>query len=397
MTRVLQSFPHRIGAGRICTTAWHQAAGAAAAGGDVLVFPASVQRALPPAVRTRSTLERGRWRVPFRLVGHLRAFILHDRLVARALPRLAGEIDIVHAWPLGALETLRVAKGLGIPTVLERPNAHTRFAYEVVERECDRLGLELPPDHDHAFNAARLEREEAEYAAADALLCPSDFVVQTFLDEGVPREKLVRHTYGYDETRFFSDAGVRGRDVGVRAVFVGECAVRKGLHLALDAWLASPTSATGTFTIAGDFLPAYADKLACQLAHPSVRVVGHRDDVPDIMRQSDVLVFPSIEEGFGLVCVEAMASGCVPLVSDACTDEVVHGRNGLVHRAGDVDTLTSQLTTLDRDRQLLRELRDEGLDAAARLTWADAGRALLDAYASVLVNAQPRVSAESVA
>ena len=62
------------------------------------------------------------------------------------------------------------------------------------------------------------------------------------------------------------------------------------------------------------------DKLAPMLSHPSVRVLGHRNDVPELMRQSDILVLPSIEEGFGLVITEAMGSGCVPLASEACTE-----------------------------------------------------------------------------
>ena len=73
-------------------------------------------------------------------------------------------------------------------------------------------------------------------------------------------------------------------------LFVGVCAVRKGLHFALEAWLQSPASATGTFMIAGEFLPAYREKLAPMLAHRSVKVLGHRNDVPELMRQSDILV-----------------------------------------------------------------------------------------------------------
>ena len=96
---------------------------------------------------------------------------------------------------------------------------------------------------------------------------------------------------------------------------VGVCAVRKGLHYALEAWLRSPASKDGTFLIAGGFLPDYQEKLAPMLAHPSVQVLGHRTDVPELMRKSDILVLPSIEEGFGLVLTEAMGSGCVPLVS----------------------------------------------------------------------------------
>ena len=382
--RVLQSFPHKIGASRICETAWYQATGVAEAGADLLVMPGAVHRQLPAEVRVQPTLARGRVRIPYRALGAMRAFKLHDRLVAHVLRRLNGQIDIVHAWPLGALETLRTARRLGISTVLERPNAHTRLAYTAVQDECERIGVELPPDHEHAFNAEILEREEAEYALADAMLCPSEFVVRSFLDYDVPAQRLVRHIYGYDERRFHPPAEPRTAAEGLTVLFVGVCAVRKGVHLALEAWLDSPASTTGTFMIAGEFLPAYRDKLARMLDDPSVQALGHRTDVPELMRRCDVLVLPSIEEGFGLVCTEAMASGCVPLVSDACTDVCEHDVNALVHRVGDVATLSRQLTALHEDRALLERLRDGCLRTAPEVTWTKAGERLVAAYEQVL-------------
>jgi glycosyltransferase involved in cell wall biosynthesis len=381
--RVLYSFPHRIGAGRICYTAWQQVSGVSAAGGDLLVSPASVERPLPPAVEVRPTLSRGRLRVPYRLLGQLRALVVHDRIVARRLAALAGRIDLVHAWPLGALETLKVARRLGIPTLLERPNAHTRFAFDVVKRESERIGVPLPRDHEHAWNDDVLRREEEEYRLATALLCPSEFVVKTFLDAGVPREKLVRHTYGYDEHVFYPSDAPRQEERGLTALFVGVAAVRKGLHLALDAWLRSPASQDGRLLIAGEILPAYGEKLAGQLSHPSVVALGHRDDVADLMRESDVLVLPTLEEGFGLVCAEALGSGCVPVVSDACTELCRHGENSLVHPAGDVQTLERHLTTLAADRDLLVRLRACALGTAPDITWTSAGRVLLDAYRQI--------------
>lgn len=390
--RVLQSFPHKIGAGRICTTAWEQAAGVARAGADLTVMVGAVHRPLPGGIRVQTTLARGRWRIPYRTLG-VHAFALHDRLVARALPRLAGEIDIIHAWPLGARETLRTARRLGIPTVLERPNAHTRYAYESVARECDRIGVQLPPNGEHAYNAARLVKEEEEYRLTDYLLCPSEFVAKTFRDEGFSDAQLVHHTYGYDESQFFAANRPANRDGGLNVLFVGMCAVRKGVHLALDAWLQSPASRSGTFTIAGGFIPEYEAKLADQLAHPSVKAFGHSDDVPALMRACDILVLPSIEEGFGLVCVEAMGSGCVPLVSDACTDTVRHGQNGFVHNVGDVATLAEQLTLLDRDRDQLAALRESCLHCAPNHTWSAAGVRLLDVYEDVVGRAKLRRAA----
>jgi glycosyltransferase involved in cell wall biosynthesis len=393
--RVLQSFPHKIGAARICTTAWYQAAGAAEAGADVLVMPGAVHRPLPAGVRVRPTLARGKLRVPYKALGRMRALQLHDRLVARALPSLADQIDIVHTWPMGARETLRTARRLGIPSVLERPNAHTRFAYESVRDECERLGVALPADHEHAYNADILRLEEEEYALADQLLCPSDFVVKTFLDQGFESSQLVRHLYGYDETEFHPPVAPRRDEPGLTVLFVGVCAVRKGVHFALEAWLNSPASANGKFLIAGEFLPDYADKLSDMLAHPSVEALGHRSDVPELMRRSDALVLPSIEEGFGLVCVEALASGCVPLVSDACTDVCRHGENAFVHRVADVEALTGQFTALHSDRELLARMRDEALRTAPEYTWTRVGARLVEVYEEVVADRSSRVASRA--
>ncbi|MEO7299873.1 MAG: glycosyltransferase family 4 protein [Verrucomicrobiota bacterium] len=378
--RVLYSFPLRLGADRICGIAWHQVDGIAAAGAEVTVFPAAISRPLPSNIKVRPTLARGKFRIPNRLLGRMLYADLHDRIVARRIEKMAGQIDILHAWPLGSLRTLKAAKKMRIPTVLERCNAHTRFAYEVVNRECDRLGVALPADHEHAWNEELLRKEEAEYAEAYQLLCPSDFVVQTYVDRGFPPQKLARHIYGVDEKMYHPDPKPRDAKRGFTMISVGVCAVRKGLHFALEAWLQSPASQNGTFLIAGEFLPAYLKKLAPMLAHPSVKVLGHRNDVHELVRNSDALVLPSIEEGFGLVCTEAMASGCVPLVSEACTDLCRHMQNALVHPIGDVKTLAQHITLLDIDRALLQKLRAAGLNTVPEMTWTAAGSTLLHVY-----------------
>ncbi len=314
----------------------------------------------------------------------MRACALHDYIVSRRLEKLVGQIDIIHTWPLGAQKTLETARRLGIPTVLERPNSHTRFGYDVVQKECKKLGVILPPRDNHTYNAEILRKEEEEYRLAYRLLCPSDFVVQTFLEQGYSREKLARHQYGYDGKRFYPDSKPRDCKHGLTMLFVGVCAVVKGLHYALDAWLQSSAHRDGTFLIAGEFAPGYAEKLSPMLADPSVRVLGHRNDIPELMRISDILVLPSITEGFGLVCAEALGSGCVPLVSDACTDICKHMGNALVHHVGDVITLTQHITLLYQNRDLLERLRRSGLRTAPSVTWNAAGVQLLQTYREII-------------
>jgi glycosyltransferase involved in cell wall biosynthesis len=350
----------------------------AAAGADVLVFPGALNRPLPESIRVQPTLARGKLRLPYKVLGTIRTFKIHDHVVTRRLRKLAGKIDVVHAWPVGSLETLKTARELGIVTVLERPNAHTRFAYRVVAEECARLGITLPPNHEHAFHEDVLRIEEAEYAAADFLLCPSDFVRQTFVDAGFSPDKLLRHQYGFNENTFHP--GDRRPAEGLKMIFVGGAAPRKGLHYALQAWSRSSASAKGEFLIAGEFVPDYREKLLPMLADKSVKILGHRSDVAELMRQCDILILPSIEEGSALVTSEARGCGCVLVVSEASGAICTHMQNALVHKVGDVEQLTSHLNLLDQNRALLERLRSESLRTTGEITWSAAGRRLFAVY-----------------
>lgn len=381
MTRVLYSFPHKIGADRICYTAWQQVRGLASAGVDVRLFAGAVSRPLPDSVKVETTLSRGKLRIPYKLLGKLRALALHDHLVARRLPKIADQIDVVHVWPCAALETIKVCKKLGIPTVLERPNAHTRFCFEVVAAECKRIGIHTP-HHDYRPDPAVLQKEEAEFAAADYLLCASEFAAQSFVDRGVLTSRILRHRYGYDPTQFFP--AEQRADRKFTALFVGVDAVRKGHHLALEAWLRSPASTDGQFLTAGELPAEYKQRFAKELGHPSVVQLGHRHDVPELMRQADVLLMPSIEEGFALVCAEAIGSGCVPLASNACTEMCRHMENALVHNVGDVSALQQHITSLYGNPDLLARLRSGCMVTRSDWTWERAGAALATAYETAI-------------
>jgi glycosyltransferase involved in cell wall biosynthesis len=389
LMRVLYSFPHKLGADRICYTAWEQVKGIAAAGAEVVAMPGALSRPVPASVSVRCTLARGKLRIPYKLLGKGRALALHDRIVSRRLEKLAGKVDVIHVWPSAALETIRVAKRLGIPTVLERPNAHTRFCYEVVAAECKRIGVGVP-HHDYEPNPKVLAREEAEFESTDYLLCPSEFTAQSFLARGFSPAKLLRHRYGFDEHDYFPETEKRNPNKKFNAIYVGVDAVRKGLHFALEAWLGSSAAKDGTLLIAGGVSSEFQQRFAESLAHPSVVMLGHRNDIPALMRQADILLLPSIEEGFGLVCVDAIVAGCVPLVSKACTDQCKHMQNALVHEIGDVSTLREHISLCFENAELLDRLRTGALRSRDNLTWTAAGKNLLEAYEATSRPALPR-------
>lgn len=392
--RVLYSFPDKLdlSGDSLDLIAWQQVNGLARLGVEVVVYCSSCVTPLGHRATVRQTLGLGRLRVPHRLLGSGRAHVFHDRQVSKALPRLAKTIDVVHCWPSGALRTLQVARRLGIPTFLERPNTHTRAALEVVERECEKLGMRLPTSHSHAQDNDRLLREEDEFAIADRLLCPSEHVARSFLARGFGEEQIARHQYGYDPTRFSHGASAVPDSGRFSAVFVGRCEPRKGLHYALRAWFDSGAHESGKLYICGRFVPGYRELLAEWLAHPSVEYLGYTADVAQVMRRCDVLLLPSVEEGSALVTYEARASGCALLVSDACGARCESGRNALVHRAGDVGALIEHLRSLATDPARLAKLRAGSLADLESLSWQAAAERLYGVYRDEL---QRRAEARS--
>ena len=373
------SFPTRLGTPGIGTTAWHQVAGLAEHGVEVTAVCASCERTPPEGVRVVETLRVGGIKIPFRALGFIRAVGLHDRLAAGILSRRRTDVDVVHCWPLGAERTLARAAELGLPGLLERPNAHTRFAFAAVEQACRDLGIPIDSSSPHLPRPDRLAREEREYALARGLLCPSDFVARSFLAEGVPEARLLRHRYGYDPTRFHPN----GRSPGGRqftAGFVGRGEPRKGLHFALRAWLDSGAAEAGRFVIAGAIEPAYSRVLEPLLAHPSVEHHGHVSDPAALMRDCDVLMLPSLEEGSALVTYEARACGCVLVVSDRAGAHCAPDVDALVHPAGDLATLTRELASLVENPEKLASMRAASLAGAPKLTWSKAGEVLAGLY-----------------
>jgi glycosyltransferase involved in cell wall biosynthesis len=105
---------------------------------------------------------------------------------------------------------------------------------------------------------------------------------------------------------------------------------------------ATRTGANLTLTVAGDGpdLPRLKTETARRRLDGRVRFLGAvpRHAVPQLMAEHDVLLFPSIFEGFGLTLVEAMTAGCVPVASliRGVTDAIVDdGKSGLLFPAGD--------------------------------------------------------------
>lgn len=107
------------------------------------------------------------------------------------------------------------------------------------------------------------------------------------------------------------------------------------------------------------------------------------DDLPHLYNLSDLFVFPSLYEGFGLPPLEAMACGCPVITSDAASLPEVVGDAAVMVDPRDVEGLAGRMRDALRDPDLREGLRERGLRQAGRFSWDRTARETLDLYREV--------------
>lgn len=268
---------------------------------------------------------------------------LQGRLSARHI----GSPDLLLAWTQVALESLRRARREGVPTLLEPSMNHIRHFDETLRTERLRWGKGIGLNSD--FTSVVRARMLAEYEAADHISVFSSFSRRTFEAYGVPSSKLHTVPLGIDHARF---ALRDGRNPGpLRVLFVGRIEVMKGIQYLLEALRllpALPIEVRVIGHVARDMPP-----LLATLEDPRVTyqpAVVNRE-LPAIYRDADVLVFPSVNDSFGLVMLEAMASGMPVIASEqtGAEDVMREGVDGFIVPTRDAEAIAEKIELLAQD------------------------------------------------
>jgi glycosyltransferase-like protein len=249
--------------------------------------------------------------------------------------------------------------------------------------------------------------QDRSITAPDHVVCVSEPWVERVRQEFGVTAGLVRN--GVDTIRYrpprdaAERAGERERHgFGDRLVVlaVGGVEPRKGSLTLIDAFAAlrdAMPERDPLLVIAGgatlfdyrDEVTRFADRRAqLGLGDDAVRVVGAvaDDELEGLYRAADVMCFPSVKEGFGLVVLEALASG-LPVVAsdiDVLRGVVKDGRSALLAACGDAPGFARALARVAGDPGLADRLRAGGHDVVRRHDWDAAARAHERAYSAFL-------------
>jgi glycosyltransferase involved in cell wall biosynthesis len=314
-----------------------------------------------------------------------------DLWVAR---RHVEPCTIFHGYEQCALFSLRRARALGAVTVLDQLIIHRSELDRIEREERARMGVPLPDDRPFWFQQ-HVDRKYAEHAVTDYVFAGLEFVKQSMVKNGFPADRVFVIPYGVDVQS--SQPIARPERPGFNILHVGPLHYWKGLHLLLDVMerLQIPGA---RLTIVGRADPDWAPYFLPRIAALGDRV-RHIPGVPQSeMRQlyadADVLAFPSLVGGIGLVCYEAMSTGLPVIVSDG--DVIIrHEIDGLSISPHDLPAWERALTSLAADRPRRLALGAAGAERIKDLSWDSYRRGVLDAYQTIWDREQSRRGAPS--
>ncbi len=296
----------------------------------------------------------------------------HDWLVAGAARRLARNAGVPWLVTVHATEYGRHQGWVG-----KHPQSHIH----AVERRMTR-------DADHVITCSHYMRRQV----ADVFGVPAGRV--TAIPNGIDPTDLqpvsdlprLRARYAAPDERLI--------------LLVGRLVYEKGFHLALDA-LPGLIERLGNvrFLVAGSGtaeaeLKAQAERLGL-MRHGAFAGWTGDDELHSLYRIADLCLVPSIYEPFGLVALEAMASGCPCIVADTGgLREVIPrgGRVGLRFRAKDSRSLGRMAQQILTDDALRDRLVAEAGEHVLRFDWADVARQTAVVYAALVGRRTPAAS-----
>lgn len=301
-----------------------------------------------------------------------------DRWVAKNWVR---DCDVYWGFQGSCLESLRTARKRRITALAEFATAHVTKAIEVLSRESERHPEWASTISNFYFPDWYRERLEQEPHEADVCIAASRFTKRSLEDVGVESSRIQLLPLGADVNQFHFLR--RTVDGPFRILFVGGVGQRKGIKYLLRAY--DQMRGPGVeLTVAG---PLPADMRPLAPYQRRVRLTGRLDqsEIVREMHQAHVLVLPSVFEGFGLVIVEAMATGMPVIASthSAGPDIIREGHDGFVLEPDDVDGLVNRLEVLRSDRNLAVEMGVNAKDRAREFSW-DAHRQRVEAILGTL-------------
>lgn len=292
-----------------------------------------------------------------------------DLKVAQYLRTTATPPAAVYAYEDGALNCFQAARERKVQCFYDLPIGYWRAARRIQSEEA-----ELKPEWAATMPAlrdsdAKTERKDRELQLAESIIVASRFTAETLKEAPFELPEPVVVPYGCPPVREReSILTPRSGNGKLKVLFVGSLGQRKGLAYLLEAM--DLMAGHAELTLVGRPSAPCEPLEQALLQHRWIESLPH-SQILNTMAEHDVLVFPSLFEGFGLVLTEALSQG-LPIITTAHTaapDLITDGKEGFIVPIRDSQAIAEKLERLHTNRDELEAMRLAAMNIARFHTW----------------------------
>lgn len=309
-----------------------------------------------------------------------KAYDYIDKCTAKEIYK--HEFDAIYSYEDGALASFTAAKYKGITCLYDLPIGYWRAGRLLLQTEKDNR-----PDWANTLGGfkdsdIKLERKDNELALADHIFVASSFTKKTLSHYPNKLAEVSVIPYGFPdvyEDRQYSS--IKNRKL--KLLFVGGLSQRKGIANILEA-----VAFLGNYvelTIIGHKTAEDCVPLNEGLKkHCWIPTLNHAEILKQ-MRDHDVLLFPSLFEGFGLVITEAMSQGTPVITTNrtAGVDLIQHRENGWIVEPGNTLDLIRVIKNILDNPDELQNTGTKALETAKIRPWVKYGEDLCNAIVNL--------------
>lgn len=282
--------------------------------------------------------------------------IIFDNIVSL----LKTECDIFHGWATFSLNTAKEYKKKGIPFILDRACPHINFQESLLAEEAELTKSDYIP-----VSEKFLDRCLEEYELADKIVVPSNYSHKSFIQLGFKKDKIEKLNLNINYIPKKKKKIIKNDNKFVLGT-IGGNPLRKGIKYLIDAWQKLKLHNATLLLKTSEYELKKNKELFQKIKNDqSIMIMPYFKNIEDFYYKCDVFCLPSIDDGFGLAALEAMASGIPVIVTEnvGASELVENNVNGFVGKIRDVNFLSEKILTFYLDKNLLKYFSENSFSA----------------------------------
>jgi len=307
-----------------------------------------------------------------------------DRIASRKLPTDSDIYVIWAGFGSHSIEYLR-KKNPHALFLIERGSTHIEVQNELL-KICQKSAQPIDP--------GIIKKELIEYQLADYIILGGNFSKKSYLDKGIPEKKLFVNNYGVDLSKFNISEKEYQKQTGVFTIgYVGILDDRKNIKGLINAVKMLIEKGYHLKLLLAGQIDINVITTAVLSSMPFIDYRGTLPEyeLPRLYREMDIFVLNSVEDGFGMVLLQAMAMEVVPIATynTGGPDLIKNGFNGFLIPILDDTALADCIEKLIHSPEKEKIGKNAMETVKSGYSWQDYGDRAIEFYKRIFKNEDP--------